>query len=158
MVWYKTFLVDGAVVKPRITMPTTATIRQLKEQIEEYTGVPVSRQILTYKYNTKLIDDFTINQYDFSLIPTILLQVEKDPEQMDVNITVTSEAFKVSLKVHQMETVMELKQRIGQMWGIETKDITLSHISTIMKDDHFLHMYYVIEGSDVKFTRTGHYS
>ncbi|GAV92713.1 ubiquitin domain-containing protein, partial [Cephalotus follicularis] len=149
-----TFLIEGAVVKPIITMPTSATIRQLKKKIEEYTDIPISRQILSHD-NTKLIDDFIINHYNFGPIPGIQLEVETDPNQMDVNITVTSPVFKVRLKVNQMESVMQLKQKIGDMWGIETKDITLWHLCRRMQDDHLLHMYYINEGSDVEFTRTG---
>ncbi|KAJ0054412.1 hypothetical protein Pint_02067 [Pistacia integerrima] len=106
-----TFLITGGEVKPMITMPTSATVYQLKKKITEHTGVPSLLRLLKY-----------------------------------------------GLRVNKIHKVIQLKQKVGQIWGIETKDVTLWHLSKKMEDDKALYKYYISEGSDVQFTRTGFYT
>ncbi|KAG8640647.1 hypothetical protein MANES_13G072350v8 [Manihot esculenta] len=152
-----TFLIDGETeVKLLISIPTSATIEQLKEKIKEQTGVPVSQQTLLYD-NTSLSDSCTIKEGKFcSPIVGVVLDVSPAPKEINVNVTVTCLAFRISVIVNpNKETVIQLKQKVGEIWGIETKDITLWRLSRKMQDHLPLYRYYINEGSDVHFTRTG---
>ncbi|KDP25850.1 hypothetical protein JCGZ_22880 [Jatropha curcas] len=152
-----TFLIDGeeAEVKPLISMSRNATIGQLKEKIEELTGISVCRQTLFHN-NSRLFDFCTIKRYKFGSIAGVVLEVAPVRDQSDVNITVTCPNFKINVKVNpNKETVFQLKEKIGKIWGIHSNDITLWRLSRKMQDHHKLFKYYVIEGSDVQFTRVG---
>ncbi|KAJ9170093.1 hypothetical protein P3X46_018227 [Hevea brasiliensis] len=86
----------------------------------------------------------------------VILDVALVRKEINVNITVTCLAFRINVKVNpNKDTVIQLKQKIGEVWGIETKDITLWRLSRKMQDHLPLYRYHINEGSDVQFTRTG---
>lgn len=152
-----TFVISGGEVKPIITISGSATIFQLKKRITEHTGVPVGRQNLLYD-NVKLPDLSTVDQYKFGAIVELILAVDLYPDERVMDITVSSPAFRVRLRVNKVHKVIQLKEKVREMFSIPIKEITLWYMSKKMQDDKPLYKYYVSEGSDVQFTRTGFYT
>ncbi|KAK9284415.1 hypothetical protein L1049_023587 [Liquidambar formosana] len=145
-----TIVVEGAEVKPTITISTSATILQLKGKIEGYTGVCVSRQTLWLR-TLELKDSNFIDYYGLTDIVPIRLVTQPLPTELKLDITVSAAALGYQLKfqVKETDTVYQLKQKIEETWGVSPEDISLWHLAVEMKDDHHLSNYYIHEGSQV---------
>ncbi|XP_038703887.1 uncharacterized protein LOC120000085 [Tripterygium wilfordii] len=145
-----TCLVEGEkVVRFIIEVPKSATVLQLKEKINECTSVPVARQTLLFK-NSELQDAMTLIESNMEFVAGIVLQIEPNMEDMDVNITVTSPAFKSAFNVNQMDTVLSLKKKIRERWGFPIEQITLWRLDYEMRDEMPLLAYYIYDGSDLR--------
>ncbi|KAG8640650.1 hypothetical protein MANES_13G072450v8, partial [Manihot esculenta] len=135
--------------------PGTTEEEQVTFPIDGEAEIFHSQQTLLYN-NTSLSDSCTIKEYKFcSPIVGVGLDASAAPKEINVNVAVTCPAFIISVIVNpNKETVIDLKQKVGELWGIETKDITLWRLHRKMQDHLPLYRYYINEDSDVQFTRT----
>ncbi|KAK3211217.1 hypothetical protein Dsin_015923 [Dipteronia sinensis] len=69
------FRITGGEVTPEITMPISATILDLKERIQLFTGIVMTRQTLRFN-NQELTNDRTIGHYGFGQFATLVLDVK----------------------------------------------------------------------------------
>lgn len=149
-----TFLISGGEIRPQITMPTSATILQLKQMINEKIRVPVSRQNLLYG-NTKLLDWTPINRYNFGTFAELILAIDMYPDERVITVSVSSPAFDIGLRVNKVHKVIQVKQKLAEICAIDTESITLWYMSKKMQDEKPLYKYYITDGSQILFTRTG---
>lgn len=149
-----TFLISGGEIRPQITMPTSATILQLKQMINEKIRVPVSRQNLLYG-NTKLLDWTPINRYNFGTFTELILATDMYPDERVITVSVSSPAFDIGLRVNKVHKVIQVKQKLAEICAIDTESITLWYMSKKMQDEKPLYKYYITDGSQILFTRTG---
>ncbi|KAL5865134.1 hypothetical protein ACOSQ3_002648 [Xanthoceras sorbifolium] len=152
-----TLIIGGGEIKPIITLPSSSTVRELKRKIEEQVGVPVHQQRLLYE-DILLLDNVILNDYIHGAMEEVFLSFDLCNEERVINITVSNENFRIDLLVSKVNKVIDLKEKIGDVFGIEAKDIDLWHMNKKMQDDKMLYKYFIDEGSVVQLTRVGHTS
>ncbi|KAL5797829.1 hypothetical protein ACOSQ2_002649 [Xanthoceras sorbifolium] len=152
-----TLIIGGGEIKPIITLPSSSTVRELKRKIEEQVGVPVHQQRLLYE-DILLLDNVILNDYIHGAMEEVFLSFDLCNEERVINITVSNENFRIDLLVSKVNKVLDLKEKIGDVFGIEAKDIDLWHMNKKMQDDKMLYKYFIDEGSVVQLTRVGHTS
>ncbi|KAL5794041.1 hypothetical protein ACOSP7_002635 [Xanthoceras sorbifolium] len=152
-----TLIIGGGEIKPIITLPSSSTVRELKRKIEEQVGVPVHQQRLLYE-DILLLDNVILNDYIHGAMEEVFLSFDLCNEERVIIITVSNENFRIDLLVSKVNKVLDLKEKIGDVFGIEAKDIDLWHMNKKMQDDKMLYKYFIDEGSVVQLTRVGHTS
>ncbi|WJZ99478.1 hypothetical protein VitviT2T_017920 [Vitis vinifera] len=151
-----TFTVEGSeeVVKFRIHIPQSATILQLRERIQQYTGVDLDRQIIFDKETRLLWLDFqTVGECGYTSSGTIFLLVLPLPLGAQLCIKISSWAAEFHLTVQDNDTVSDLKKKIRTERKFSPeKRINLFHLFTEMHDHDPLYKYYVNVGSTITMT------
>ncbi|KAL6339869.1 hypothetical protein AAG906_034957 [Vitis piasezkii] len=143
-----TFEIKGGEVVPEIRMPSSATILELKQKIEEDLNVKVARQTLLFN-QINLNDEDAIADYGFHSMTSIRLSVTPEPDKEFFIDLKSGTRPTTNVRVKESYKVADLKSKLQRLWGIEKKNIALSRLSKKMEDDHFLYSYYIYEGTEV---------
>lgn len=143
-----TFQIYGGNVVPEIQLPSSATILELKQKIEQNLNVKVARQTLFWSEQI-LQDEGPIASYGFDSPAPVHLSVAREPSH-EFFIDLSSRTRPLTnIRVKESYEVKDLKLKIQKLWGIETKNIALFRLSKKMEDHHLLSSYYVYEGAEV---------
>ena len=146
------------VVSFSITTSSSITFLQLKQMIQQKTGVGMDRQILFRKEGAdNWYDSSTLEGAGFKDAVEIGLMVLPLPPGTQINITISVPAsYDFNLTVEDKLTVLELKQIIctflnNKGLGIffVPEIIQLSNLFTEMQNSDKLNSYFVNEGSKI---------
>ncbi|KAK1587890.1 hypothetical protein Q3G72_017961 [Acer saccharum] len=145
------FRITGGEVTPEITMPISATVLDLKERIQLFTGIVMTRQTLRFN-NQELTNDRTISHYGFGQFATLVLDVKPLNDQFPKFYILAKYGNEQSkmIKVKETTLVGDLRSKIERQFGIPGKLMSLYRLSHEMNDDFPLSAYYVCAGCEVE--------
>ncbi|KAF5746054.1 hypothetical protein HS088_TW06G00219 [Tripterygium wilfordii] len=147
---------------PDFLMPLKVKLSErvldVKKRLGALLGISDTKDI-TLRHHTRFMEDNqSVRECGlFKGTKIVMTRTVNPAECLDLNITVSCPAFRMPLKVNQSERVLDLKKRIGDIWGItNTNHITLRHLTLVMEDYQSLQECYIYEGTEIVMTRTGY--
>ncbi|KAK0604408.1 hypothetical protein LWI29_015381 [Acer saccharum] len=145
------FRISGGQVTPEITMPISATILDLKERIQLFTDICMTRQTLRFN-NQELTNDRTISHYEFGQFATLVLGVKPLDDRYPKFFILVKSCNEQSKLIRVKETTLvgDLRSKIERHFGIPGKLLSLFRLSQEMKDEFPISAYYVCAGSQVE--------
>ncbi|KAF5750406.1 hypothetical protein HS088_TW03G00742 [Tripterygium wilfordii] len=148
--------ITGRFRKPMMTIPMSATVLDLKQEIEAELYVDVEKQILYSEFHQELMDDNdrSIESYYSNHKGQVTdLMLFQKPEYKQMDVTVKFESKEADVTVNEGESVGDLKAKIEQLWGIPSEKIMLTYDDIILAvDDLNMWEYYVGEADVIQVT------
>ena len=127
--------------------PNITTIKNIKKIIKNIKGYKVKNQRLIFQgkflENEKKINDYNIN--NSSIIYLSLLNKNKF---MEIVIKL-KEGKKICIKVSPFGTILDIKEKIENMLGIETKNQILIFNNKILNNGEIISNYNIKEGNEL---------
>jgi hypothetical protein len=123
------------------------SVKMVKRQIEEKTGIPVDQQGLSYK-EKRLQDDHTVQSCNITKGAVL----EIVPASNDINVMArTLEGKKIPLKVSLDDTVSRVKQKIEEKEGISMEKQDLAYRGKRIENDQTVGKIGIEAGSVLDF-------
>jgi len=127
------------------------TVRALKREIMDQTGIPINQQHITFD-GEELEYDLTLDSYGIRhgsvlYIHSCLFDVEAADFVSKIFVKTQSEKTVISIDIEPGRTVQALKREIKDETGIPTKQQLITFDSQLLEDDLTLHSYGITHGS-----------
>lgn len=143
------FRITGGQIVPEIHVNASATVLDLKLEIEKELGVEAERQSL--RYNTRELKNHQmIQKYKFRECETLNLRVRPMTERKKVHVLVKQEGANGYVRMRETDSVFHLRKKIEKYWGIPRSIFTLRRLDKQMDDDMPLIAYYISEDTEVE--------
>lgn len=147
----------GAEFTTDIAMQVSATILDLKSQIQMLMNVDVERQTLLFK-GEELMNHLVLGDFEFGQSPTLVLHITPIA-QTKFNILVKFNAQQTRIMVDGATVVADLRAQIARHWGIPLENTALyCGLPVEMKDHLTLSAFNLSEHSEIEVkvkARTG---
>lgn len=150
-------MITGKEVKPLIEISISQTILELKQKIEDLTGVQVFRQTLDFDRRI-MSNDKTVSYYFGNEVypedppMPIALTVQPLEGQPRFNILVRFNDGMIGFVVRETTLVADLKRMIEECTHILSKYVKLRRLDKEMEDQFPLSEYYICVLSHVEMT------
>lgn len=131
-----------------------ATVLEIKENIQKYQGIPVSKQTLVFNGRV-MADDRDTEYYNVFQSSRIRLNVEdelgkpEEPSQVQILIKVPISKKQFPLELSITDTVARLKERIHEVEGIPVSRLVLIFGNSELQDHRTLAEHEIHTGSEV---------
>ncbi|GKV41726.1 hypothetical protein SLEP1_g49224 [Rubroshorea leprosula] len=139
------------------------TVLEIKEKVQKYQGIPVSRQTLVFKGQV-LQDDRDVEYCELLQNSHVQLVVAPEPDKpqikaeplspppakkIQLKINIPSSKTSVPLEMDVTDTVLRLKEKIHEMESVPANRVVVQSSGTELQDHRFLRDFELPENAEI---------